>query len=209
MQTLQWNIVLNVFYPFGALAGAFVVDRWGRKKTMAYGFFIQAAFGIAIGASAPQLIKVFPLFVILYGTFLFFGEFGPGNCTILVAAEIYPTAIRGTMMGLSAAIGKAGAAIGTQVFKPILAALNASTGDAVKAEGYLFIIGSCIAILGGLLTLWLVPEMTNEKMKKNDEEFRKLLIDNGYDLKLLGIQADHPQDVNAGLESAQDKDTTN
>jgi hypothetical protein len=35
MQTLEWNIVLNVFYPFGALAGAFFVDRWGRKNTMA------------------------------------------------------------------------------------------------------------------------------------------------------------------------------
>jgi MFS family permease len=205
MQTLEWNIVLNVFYPFGALAGAYFVDSWGRKKTMAVGFFVQAAFGIAIGASAPQLIKVFPLFVVLYGIFLFFGEFGPGDCTILVAAEIYPTAIRGTMMGLSAAIGKAGAAIGTQVFKPILGALKDTTGDAIKAEGYLFIIGSCIAILGGIVTLLLVPEMNHEKMKKNDEDFRKLLIDNGYDVNLLGIHADHPQDVKAGLESAQDE----
>ncbi|KAH8553179.1 major facilitator superfamily domain-containing protein, partial [Umbelopsis sp. PMI_123] len=205
MQTLEWNIVLNVFYPFGALAGAFFVDRWGRKNTMAAGFFIQAAFGIAIGASAPHLINVFPLFVILYGIFLFFGEFGPGDCTILVASEIYPTAIRGQMMGLSAAIGKAGAAIGTQVFKPILTALTANTGDAVKAEGYLFIIGSCIAILGGILTLLLVPEMSKDKMAKNDEEFRKLLIDNGYDITQLGIRDQHPQDIKAGLESAQDE----
>ncbi|CAM0143251.1 hypothetical protein VKS41_008721 [Umbelopsis sp. WA50703] len=202
MQTLEWNIVLNVFYPFGALAGAFFVDRWGRKKTMATGFFVQAAFGLAIGASAPQLVNIFPLFVVLYGIFLFFGEFGPGDCTILVASEIYPTAIRGTMMGLSAAIGKAGAAIGTQVFKPILAALTASTGDAMKAQGYVFIIGSCISILGGIVTVLLVPEMNNEKMKKNDEEFRQLLIDNGYDISLLGIKPS-TEDVKAGLESAE------
>ncbi|KAI8581687.1 hypothetical protein K450DRAFT_230727 [Umbelopsis ramanniana AG] len=205
MQTLQWNIVLNVFYPFGALAGAFVVDKWGRKNTMAAGFFIQAAFGIAIGASAPQLIKVFPLFVIMYGIFLFFGEFGPGDCTILVASEIYPTAIRGQMMGLSAAIGKAGAAIGTQVFKPILAALKETTGDSVKAQGYLFIIGSCIAILGGILTVWLVPEMSKDSMADNDAKFRQLLIDNGYDITQLGLHDPHPQDVKAGLESAEDE----
>jgi hypothetical protein len=44
--------------------------------------------------------------VILYGLFLFFGECGGGNITITLAAEMYPTAIRGTMFGLSAALGK-------------------------------------------------------------------------------------------------------
>lgn len=37
------------------------------------------------------------------------------------------------MYGLSAALGKAGAAVGTQVFKPILAALEDRTGDVLKA----------------------------------------------------------------------------
>jgi MFS family permease len=189
MQTLCWNIVLNVFYPFGAAAGALVIDRLGRKTTMASGFFIQAVIGIIIGGLAPQLISsVFPLFVILYGFFLFFGEFGPGDCTILVSAEMFPTAIRGTMYGLSAALGKAGAAIGTQVFKPILAALTERTGDAIKAQGYLFIIGSCIGILGGLLTVFFIPNMTNESMESLDNEFRQILEDHGYDVSQMGVQ---------------------
>lgn len=133
LSTFEWNIVLNVFYPFGAITGAFLVDPLGRKTTMASGCFIQAGLGIIIGALAPQLAGIFPLFVILYGFFLFFGEMGPGDCTILISAEMYPTAIRGTMYGLSAALGKAGAAVGTQVFKPILAALEDRTGDVLKA----------------------------------------------------------------------------
>lgn len=56
---------------------------------MASGFFIQAGLGIIIGALAPQLAGIFPLFVILYGFFLFFGEMGPGDCTILISAEMY------------------------------------------------------------------------------------------------------------------------
>lgn len=48
------------------------------------------------------------------GIFVSLGEFGPGVATILVANESYPTPIRGTLVGLSAAVGKAGAAIGTQ-----------------------------------------------------------------------------------------------
>jgi MFS family permease len=187
MQTFLWNIVLNVFYPFGALAGALVIDRWGRKYVMASGFFIQAVIGIILGALAPQIISnAFPAFVILYGFFLFFGEFGPGDCTILISAEIYPTAIRGTMYGFSAAIGKAGAAIGTQVFVPILNALTENTGDPLKAQGYLFIIGSCIGIVGGLITVFFVPNMTNSSMEQVDNEFRQMLEENGYDVNQLG-----------------------
>lgn len=187
MQTFLWNIVLNVFYPFGALAGGLFIDRLGRKYVMASGFFIQAAIGIIVGALAPQIINsAFPAFVILYGLFLFFGEFGPGDCTILISAEMYPTAIRGTMYGISAAIGKAGAAIGTQVFKPILSALTESTGDPLRAQGYLFIIGSCIGILGGIITVFFVPNMSHESMENVDAEFRQMLTENGYDVAQLG-----------------------
>ncbi|KAI9021720.1 MFS phospholipid transporter-like protein [Phycomyces nitens] len=173
MMTLCWNIVLNIFYPAGSICGGLIIDRLGRKTVMASGFFIQAALGIIIGALAPKLVTVFPLFVILYGLFLFFGEVGPGDCTILVAAEMYPTAIRGTMYGLSAALGKTGAAIGTQVFKPLL--------------GYVFIIGSCIGTLGGIITLLFVPKMNEEKMADQDKEFRDLLSSNGYDMSTIGI----------------------
>ncbi len=187
MQTLLWNIVLNIFYPFGALAGGLFIDRLGRKYVMATGFFVQATIGIIVGALAPQIIQTaFPAFVILYGLFLFFGEFGPGDCTILISAEMYPTAIRGTMYGISAALGKAGAAIGTQVFKPILASLIDSTGDPLRAQGYLFIIGSCIGILGGIITVFFVPNMTHESMENVDAEFRQMLIDGGYDINQLG-----------------------
>ncbi|CEP13783.1 hypothetical protein [Parasitella parasitica] len=186
MQTFQWNIVLNVFYPFGAAAGALFIDRIGAKRLMATGFFIQAVIGIIVGALAPQIItNAFPAFVILYGFFLFFGEFGPGDCTILVSAEMYPTAIRGTMYGLSAAIGKAGAAIGTQVFKPILAALTETTGDSLKAQGHLFIIGSCIGLLGCVVTIFCIPHVSKSS-RELDDEFRKMLQDNGYDIKQLG-----------------------
>lgn len=51
------------------------------------------------------------------------GRSQPANvqtvATFLCGAESFPTPIRGHFLGLAAAFGKAGAAIGTQVFKPI------------------------------------------------------------------------------------------
>ena len=48
-----------------------------------------------------------------------FGNLGPGDMLGLVSAESFATAVRGTCYGLSAAIGKTGAAVGTQAFTPI------------------------------------------------------------------------------------------
>lgn len=56
------------------------------------------------------------------------------------------------MYGLSAALGKAGAVTSTQVFQPAFYALVDKTGDSNKAQGYVFIIGSCISVFGALLT---------------------------------------------------------
>ncbi|KAJ5205081.1 uncharacterized protein N7498_005960 [Penicillium cinerascens] len=61
------------------------------------------------------------LFIVFYGIFLTLGEVGPGSTIVLTASESFPTAIRGHAVGLAAAWSKAGAAIGTQVFKPIMA----------------------------------------------------------------------------------------
>jgi hypothetical protein len=52
-------------------------------------------------------------FAVVYGIFLSFGEFGPGNCTIVLAAKTGPTAVRGQFYAVAAAVGKVGALVGT------------------------------------------------------------------------------------------------
>jgi hypothetical protein len=50
---------------------------------------------------------------VVYGIFLSFGEFGPGNNLGLLASKSCPTAFRGHFYGIAAAIGKIGAFVGT------------------------------------------------------------------------------------------------
>lgn len=95
----------------------------------------------------------------------------------------------------------AGAAIGTQVFKPILAALQERTGDDVKAQGYVFIIGSCIAIIAAILSIFFVPDLSKEKMEALDIEFRELLIKNGYDVSQLGVHDNIQKGENAQIQN--------
>lgn len=83
--------------------------------------------------------------------------------------------MRGQFLGLAAAVGKAGAAIGTQVFTPI----QGSFDDKDKGVQGVFLIGAGFAMTGALLTWFLVPDMERE-LESEDTEFRRYLEENGY-----------------------------
>lgn len=176
----SWGILLYSFYLPGAATGAFLVDKIGRKKTMAAGFIIQAVFALIIALGYDTLSEnYFPLFVVLYGLYLSSAEVGPGDCIGLVSSEVYPTAVRGKAYGISAAIGKIGAVVGTFVFVPISKALsvegNESLGDRVT-----FIIGGVIGLVGAFLTIVYLPDFSNRSLDEEDEEFKDYLLQHGY-----------------------------
>lgn len=79
---------------------------------MTLGFVSLCIMGFIIGGALQPLKTVFPLFIILYGIFQAMGEMGPGVSTFLCASESFPTPVRGHFVGLAAAMGKVGAAVG-------------------------------------------------------------------------------------------------
>ncbi|KAF8929817.1 Plasma membrane permease, mediates uptake of glycerophosphoinositol and glycerophosphocholine [Haplosporangium gracile] len=184
VQIAEWSLLLNCFYLPGSISGALASDKLGRKKTMAIGFLVQGILGIFMGVFYKNLLNIFPLFVVLYGIFMAMGEFGPGDMLGLVSAEVYPTAIRGTAYGWSAAIGKLGAFVGTTVFKPAIASFG--HGDAMLGQGRVFILGSCLALLGAVFTWFLIPDYSKKALGEEDEDFRKYLVEHGFDLSNFG-----------------------
>ncbi|KAG0050017.1 Plasma membrane permease, mediates uptake of glycerophosphoinositol and glycerophosphocholine [Linnemannia elongata] len=190
VQIAEWSLLLNCFYLPGSISGALVSDKLGRKKTMATGFLVQGILGIFMGIFYKKLLNIFPLFVVLYGIFMAMGEFGPGDMLGLVSAEIYPTAIRGTAYGWSAAIGKLGAFVGTTVFKPAIASFG--QGDVMLGQGRVFILGSCLALLGAVFTWFLIPDYSKKALGEEDEDFKKYLLQNGFDLSNFGGEDNVP-----------------
>jgi MFS family permease len=157
------------------------MDRIGRKQTMTLGFFLWGIIGFILGGALGPIQKIFPLFVVLYGIFNALGEMGPGVATFLCAAESFPTPLRGHYMGFAAAVGKAGAAIGTQVFTPI----QDSFANTEKGQQGVFLIGSAFAIVGGLIAWFLIPDKERD-LESEDVRFRRYLEANGYDLSCFG-----------------------
>ncbi|EME31659.1 MFS transporter, PHS family, inorganic phosphate transporter [Galdieria sulphuraria] len=176
MKTAYFQLILSALGIPGLVIGALTIDKIGRKKQQFIGFLGYGVMGILIGALFGKLRKYTAALIILYGVFNSFGNFGPGDALGLVSSEIYPTAVRGTCYGISAAFGKAGGAIGTQVFLPIRNAFGGASST--NGNRAVFIVCGGVSLLGALLSLIFIPDYSKRYLKAGDEEFHEYLKDN-------------------------------
>lgn len=120
--TAVWQLILAILTIPGTFVGIFLVNRIGRRWTGIFGFGGYLLVGLIVGLAYKPLTthhEYLPAFVVMYGLMQSLGHMGPGATLGLVSAESYPTAIRGVCYAASAALGKTGAAVGTEVFTPI------------------------------------------------------------------------------------------
>ncbi|CAD6903609.1 unnamed protein product, partial [Tilletia controversa] len=73
--------------------------------------------------------------------------------------------------GLSAAIGKTGAAVGVQTFRPIQDSLG---------KKWIFIIAAIVGVLGIIIAYFFVPDTTKLDFETEDEAWRQYLLANGW-----------------------------
>jgi MFS family permease len=176
-RNMGWGTLINCFYIPGSFIGGYLSDRIGRRQTMALGFFLQAILGFILGGALGQIQTVLPLFIVLYGIFLTLGEVGPGATIVLTSSENFPTSIRGHAVGFAAAWSKAGATIGTQVFKPILAHWG---DDELRGTQAVFLIGSGFAVLGALVAFFVLED-PDKVLDNIDADWKEYLRQKGYE----------------------------
>lgn len=157
-ESIGWSALINFFALPGAFIGAMLMDRIGRRQTYALGWAIVCVFGFVIGGTMFPLSSssAFPAFVTLYGLFQTFLSVGPGDCNFLVSSESFPTPLRGHFLGFAAAVGKAGAAVGTEALSKALTSFD----DRLKGQQVVFLIGSGISVVGTLCVWFLIPNVS-------------------------------------------------
>lgn len=170
-RTAEWDLFLSIFGVFGTLLGAFACKFFSRKQIIQFGFLFYAVVSIVVGAAFPRLKKIPALFIVLYAILNATVNFGPANLQSLVSSEAFPTAIRGTCYGFSAAVGKAGAAVGTQVFQPI----QKHAGDR-----YTFIVSGAVCFIGFTIVHFFLPDNGNKSLAEMDEELNESLRAHGW-----------------------------
>lgn len=163
------------------IALAFLIDNklYGRKKMQMIGFlmdfvlFIVPAFHFNYYKSDAH-VKAFQA---MYFLSSFFNQFGPNAVTFLVAAEVYPTPIRATAHGFSAACGKLGALLAAVMYSYI--------DDQTK-----FYVVPWFGLMGMLVTIFFLPDTTGLDLK--EQERRWQFIRTGRESDYHGI-AIHPK----------------
>lgn len=170
-RTGEYQLLLGAIAMPGAVLGAFLVRWLGSKYQLVFGFVGYIVIGLIVGLAWDKMIEIPALFVIFYGLLASVGNAGPGSVLGLVSSESFPTALRGTAYGISAAIGKVGAVVGTEVFKPVQ--------DHVGKK-YVFIIAAAVGVVGSITALVLVPDTTKFDLAEEDEKWRLYLLSNGW-----------------------------
>lgn len=175
-----WNLVNVGVALVGYYLASFLIDNklYGRNLMMAVGFlgcficFVIPAFNFDYYSHAGV-----HKFQAMYFLSSFFNQFGPNSVTFIVAAEVYPTAVRATAHGFSAAWGKAGALTAAVLYNYIDTPTK-------------FLFQPWFALVGLVLTIVFLPDTTGLDLK--EAERRWAFIRSGREQDYHGI-AVHPK----------------
>jgi len=179
----QWNLINVVIALAGYYLASFMIDNklYGRKWMQIVGFFVCficfviPAFNYHYFAETTQ--NAAHRFMAMYFISSFFNQFGPNSVTFIAAAEVYPTPIRATAHGFSAACGKLGALC------------TALIGNYTTVEQRFYIV-PWFGLAGALATFLFLPDTTGLDLK--EQERRWAYIRAGREHEYHGV-AVHPK----------------
>jgi PHS family inorganic phosphate transporter-like MFS transporter len=143
----------------GYLLSVAYIDRIGRYNLQLGGFIAMAVNFALLAGLRPHLPGHMSwLLIVFFGLTFLFSNFGPNTTTFVIPSEVYPTVIRATCHGLSAAAGKIGAVIGVVAFSPCEEAFGLTT-----------VLGSCsvVCIVGAIFTYYFTTDQVVD-LKKLD-----------------------------------------
>lgn len=169
---LQAIIALCSTIP-GYFVTVYLIDRIGRVPIQFFGFLFMSLSLLAIGIPYEFYWKDHIRnkgFMALYGLTFFFSNFGPNTTTFIVPAELFPTRFRATCHGISGAIGKIGAIIGSVGF---LWAAREEEGNGYKkgigmTASLVMLGGVCVA--GMMVTYFFTQETKGRSLEENESE---------------------------------------
>ncbi|KAF9998661.1 Inorganic phosphate transporter pho84 [Entomortierella chlamydospora] len=166
-RTTLGNLTVSLlgFVP-GYWFTVFLIEKMGRKRIQFMGFGMLTILFIILSAAFHQLKQIVPLFVAIFTLAQFFFNFGPNTTTFVVPGEVFPTRVRATAHGISAASGKLGAILATFLFNKLV-----EIGGAPGEHAFLpQMLGIFAGIMGlGFLCTFLIPETKGMSLEEIEE----------------------------------------
>ena len=137
-------------------------------------FFVVPGFHYKYYTSAAHIKE----FQAMYFLSSFFNQFGPNAVTFLVAAEVFPTPIRATAHGFSAACGKLGALTAAVMYNYITPQQR-------------FYVVPWFGLAGMVLTLLFLPDTTGLDLKEQERRWQYIRAGRESDYHGVAVHPKH------------------
>lgn len=149
-KSFGYTLAISLAQLPGYFLAAWLVERWGRRRTLSAFLAVSAvaAFLFSQSATVAQ--------VLCFGMLLSASNLGAWGVLYAVTPEIYPTRLRGVAAGASAACGRVAA-----IIAPLLMPWFLTLSGGSKSVAFLVFAGAfvlaCVAAL-------FLPERTGERL---------------------------------------------
>ncbi|KAI9774350.1 MAG: hypothetical protein M1840_004244 [Geoglossum simile] len=177
-----YNLINVVVSLCGYYLASFLIDNklYGRRRMQMVGFFLDFIFFVVPGFHYKHYTqkKHIREFQAMYFLSSFFNQFGPNAVTFLVAAEVYPTPIRATAHGFSAAVGKLGALFASILYNYI----DTQTK---------FYVVPWFGLLGAFLTYIFLPDTTGLDLKEQERRWKYIRAGREQDYHGVAVHPIH------------------
>ncbi|CEG70187.1 hypothetical protein RMATCC62417_06130 [Rhizopus microsporus] len=175
-ETLWYNTVGQIIITcLGSVPGyyftVFFIERWGRRPIQIMGFAITTViFAILAGCYHLLVEHAIGAFIFLFTLAQFFQNFGANSTTFIIPGEVFPTKVRASAHGISAASGKAGAILASFAFNVLVDAGGPKGAHTFLPE--VLGIFSAVMFLGLIVTLLWIPESKGRDLDEFEENYQ-------------------------------------
>lgn len=148
VKSFQYVLIMTLAQLPGYFTAAWLIEKWGRKWVL-----IVYLLGTAVSAYFFGAATTLPL-LLTFGILLSFFNLGAWGALYAYSPEQYPTAIRGTGTGMSAAFGRVGG-----IFGPLLVGYLIVQHLSITIIFTIF----CASIILGVLAVLILGKETKDQ----------------------------------------------
>jgi phosphate:H+ symporter len=174
-ETLWANAVGQIIITsLGSVPGYYLtvifVEKMGRRTIQLMGFACTTVLFAILGGAYQQLLnKSMPAFIFIFTLAQLFQNFGANATTFIIPGEVFPTKVRASAHGISAASGKAGAILASFAFN-VLVDVGGPAGAHTFLPEVLGIFAG-VMFLGFIVTYFCVPETMGKDLEEFEEDY--------------------------------------
>ena len=138
-----WFLVASALAQFpGYLASMVLVDRWGRRRTLALFLLFGGVSGLVFATASSFLVVLVSL------AFVSFFNLGAWGAVYPYTSELFPTEYRATGFGMAEGVGKVTAILGPVIFGALLASTKGIIAPLASIAIVMALGGVALALVG-------------------------------------------------------------